>query len=115
MNDFLAEHRDGEAIDLNNLSTFFIAAAATLDYTIGRRAFRLGTQVNAAILDSVFVGVMERIQASSVGSIDKAAWEQAYDGLLANEDFIDAVTKATANEESVYVRLREARAAFSQL
>ncbi|AQA05020.1 hypothetical protein BVC93_24380 [Mycobacterium sp. MS1601] len=102
-------------MDLGAVSAVFRAAAATLNYTIGRRAFRLRTQVNAAILDSVFVATMGQITRSPAGAIDRGEWERAYERLLSNSRFIDAVTKATANEESVYVRLNEAREAFAGL
>nr|WP_255525369.1 DUF262 domain-containing protein [Mycolicibacterium sp. BK634] len=115
LNDFLGEHRNGENLDLAAISTLFRAAAAALNFAIGRRAFRLGTQVNAAILDSVFVAVMDRIRNGPKIDIDQHAWVEAYNNLLSSERFIDAVTKATANEESVSVRLEEARAAFSAL
>ncbi|MBI3213156.1 MAG: DUF262 domain-containing protein [Mycobacterium sp.] len=113
LNDFLGQHRNGEGLNLPRLSAVFAAAAATLEYSIGRRAFRLRTQVNAAILDAVFVAAMERIFASPIEELDPAKWAAAYDGLLKNSRFIDAVTKATANEESVEARLAEARAAFA--
>jgi hypothetical protein len=115
LNDFLGQHRRGEDLDLPELQSRFEAAADVILRTIGRRAFRLGTQVNAAILDSVFTGIMSRISQGSYEHVSDQEWQQAYDTLLKNENYIDAVTKATANEQSVSARLRASRDAFAEL
>lgn len=115
LNDFLGSNRDGSSIDLQEIARQFRGAAEVLADSLGNRAFRLGTQVNAAILDSVFVGVMERMKSPGAPAVSPEQWRAAYSSLLKNSDFIDAVTKATANEDSVAVRLSEARKAFSSL
>lgn len=115
LNDFLGKHRSGEHIDLQIIEELFKDGAEVIAKAIGRRAFRLRTQVNAAILDSVFVGVMGRLAAGKANSIPLAAWASAYDTLLTRESFLDAVTQATANEDSVETRLAEAKAAFATL
>ncbi|NYD56055.1 hypothetical protein BKA08_000293 [Nocardioides marinisabuli] len=115
LNDFLGKHRQGDYIDLAAVENLFEQSARILAEAIGRRAFRLRTQVNAAILDSVFVGVMERIAAGSSSTVPARAWAMAYDTLLKQESFLDAVTQATANEDSVETRLAAARAAFGKL
>lgn len=115
LNDFLGQHRSGEGVDLARLDGLFAQAAQVIAMSIGRRAFRLRTQVNAAILDSVFVGVMGRLASGDAESVEPAAWGRAYDELLAKERFLDAVTQATANEDSVATRLAEARDAFAAI
>jgi hypothetical protein len=115
LNDFLGQHRRGDELDLSALQHRFEAAADVILRAVGRRAFRLGTQVNAAILDSVFIGVMDRISQGEYDSIQNEDWQRAYDELLENENYIDAVTKATANEQSVNARLQASRKAFAQL
>ncbi|OCG75976.1 DUF262 domain-containing protein, partial [Microbacterium sediminis] len=106
LNDFLGNHRKGEGIDLVALKQRFRSSAQVLNKALGRRAFRLGTQVNAAILDSVFVGVMARLGGSDWEAIDTSSWLEAYESLIADEEYLQAVTKATANEESVSTRGR---------
>ncbi|MCT1394389.1 MULTISPECIES: DUF262 domain-containing protein [Microbacterium] len=113
LNEFLAKHRKGQGLDIGSLTQRFRSSALILNNALGRRAFRLGTQVNAAILDSVFVGVMERLMSPGWEGIDTAIWLDAYEALIADEDYLQAVTKATANEESVSTRLRLAREKFA--
>jgi len=81
---------------------------------IGARAFRpFGTSINAAVLESVMFGVASRI---STGSIANATGlKDAYDGLIASEPYKLAVTRSTANEESVTARLTAARMAFASV
>lgn len=113
LNDFLGRHRNGEGLDLDHLGDLFVRSASVLAKRA--RVFRLGTQVNAAILDSVFVGVMARLNAGSADAVTEGAWIGAYELLLQDDEFIEAVTKATANEESVETRLMKAHAAFAGL
>ena len=115
LNEFLGLHRTGENLPLQDLSALFKRAAEVIAGSLGKRAFRLGTQVNAAILDSVFVGVMERLAISEQKVIGKEEFLEAYGVLLLDAEYIDAVTKATANEPSVEMRLMKAREAFSSL
>lgn len=115
LNDFLGAHRYGENLDLRGASTLFKRSAKVLNDSLGKKAFRLGTQVNAAILDSVFVGVMSRLEAPNSDQIEKEDWARAYEQLIADDLYIQAVTKATANEESVSSRLQLARDRFGAL
>lgn len=111
LNNFLANHRNGEGVDLDCLGSLFTRAAAILSSR--NRIFRLRTQVNAAILDSVFVGLMHRLAISTTEDVPTERRLSAYDTLVGDPEFLDAVTKATANEESVGTRLRLAQAAFA--
>lgn len=115
LNDFLGEHRRGDGLDLDSLSDRFRKSAAILNQALGRRAFRLGRQVNAAILESVFVGVMARLTQPGWERISKETWTAAYASLVEDDAYLQAVTKATANEESVATRLRLAREKFAAL
>ncbi len=114
LNTFLANHRDGEDIDLPDLSQRFITATEILARSLDARPFRLGTQVNAAILESVFVGVMDRIAAGDdYVAIPASHWKANYEALIANPNYLKVVSKATANEEALARRLQLAREQFS--
>mgnify|MGYP001155944508 CR=1 FL=1 len=115
LNDFLGRHRDGEGLDLNELARLFTDAARVLFSALGTRAFRLGRQVNAAILESVFVGVMSRLTAPGWKDIPPEAWDAAYGNLLEDSAYLEAVTQATANETPVSRRLELSREQFGRL
>lgn len=115
LNDFLGGHREGNGLDLGQLERLFSEAADVVTRALGPRPFRLRTQVNAAILDSVMVSLMARLERPDSGGIPDESWAAAYSQLLMDEDYLDAVNKATANEESVNQRLTLAGEAFSVL
>ncbi|SDH51988.1 DUF262 domain-containing protein [Agrococcus jejuensis] len=112
LNDFLGRHRNSAELDLTMIADAFRSSAAVISAALGKRAFRLGTQVNAAILDSVFVGVMDRAHGGG-DALTPEDVSDAYQALLEDIDYMDAVTRATANEDSVETRLSLARAAFA--
>jgi hypothetical protein len=74
-------------------------------------AFRLVRALNAAVFDSVTVGVAKRITDNR--SIDNARVLAAYNDLLSNRDFRQACERATAREENVRTRLNAAIVAFA--
>jgi hypothetical protein len=115
LNDFLYNHRNAGGLDLNALSALFVSAAKIIAENFGERPLRLGYQINAAILESVFVGVMQRIDAGGSATIAGASWKSAYDALLKNQDYLAVVSKATANEEPVKQRLLLAGKEFAVL
>lgn len=115
LNNFLGTHRQAEGLDLVALSQRFRVSAQLMRDAIGERAFRIGRQVNAAILESVFVGVMHRLTQSAWEEISPEAWSRAYYELLADAKFMQAVEKATANEDSVRTRLSRSREIFGSL
>jgi hypothetical protein len=102
-------------LDLDRLDWLFLAAAKVVAQAFGPRPFRLRTQVNAAILDSVMVSLMGRLDRPGADAISDESWFAAYTDLLGNEVYLDAVNKATANEESVMQRLTLAGEAFGAL
>lgn len=102
------EKQDQETI------TMAFASAIDLVYkTIGTHAFRLKTALNAAVFDSVMVGLSKRL--SQKPPIDEGRIAAAYKILLSNEKFLAAVSKATAREDQVRSRLDLATDAFATL
>ena len=78
-----------------------------------RRAFRIRTALNAAVFDSVMVGLARRLKHGHIE--DWAEVADAYGNLLSDPDYEGAIRKATANEENVATRLRLATQAFADV
>ncbi|GGE86535.1 DUF262 domain-containing protein [Mycetocola zhadangensis] len=112
LNTFLGDHRNGEGLDLEGLSRQFTEAARILASSLGERPFRLGTRVNAAILESVFVAVMDFVASGAHVDLPDEWWKATYDTLLTNQAYLESVSKATANEDTVARRLALTRDAF---
>lgn len=77
------------------------------------RAFRLGDgrTVNAAVLDSMTVGLARRVNCSEAPML--SAIGEAHDFLVEDEEYLQAVTQGTSDENSVNKRLIVATEAFA--
>lgn len=113
LNNYLARNRERSEADARELVATFRKAAETINGQIGTRAFRPVRPLNAAVLDSIMVGMMRRVAGDPLANTDHVA--TAYDSLLQNGDYLAATTSSTAAEEAVAARLRLATEAFSHI
>ena len=97
--DFLAESTDIFALTMDS----FMSA-------LGGRAFRLERAINAAIFDSMSVGLARKI-ASSDHPPDPEQTKLAHRFLLEDTDYLEAVSQSTADERSVTMRMEKSRRA----
>ena len=112
LNKYAAANRDLQLQNADELRTIFIATTTVLHQALGRQAFRLKNAINAAVFDSVMVGVALRILAD--GKIrDHDGLKSQYESLLGSPDYVAAVEKSTADEEQVRTRLRLAEDAMA--
>jgi len=112
LNDFASdEEKTVSPTALEELKRLFRASIDIIFKAKGRSAFRPDRALNAAVLEAVVVGLSERIRSKSIDpDITKVAL--SYDALLKNENFTKAISTATAREENVETRQREAIEAF---
>jgi len=114
LNRYTAANRNLELQSEEEIVEIFDQTTEVVLSSLGNRAFRLKRAVNAAVLDSVMVGVAVRLMEG--GPIeDEQALKKRYEELLGDEDYVFAVERATSNVESVRTRIRLAREAFSDL
>jgi Protein of unknown function DUF262 len=95
------------------LKTVFQNTVSTILKGIGVRAFRPKTSVNAAVLDSVMVGLATRLAQGPVTAHDRL--KVAYEALLLNASYAQATIHSTSDEESVRQRLQLAKDAFAKV
>lgn len=105
LNDFMAKHRDATDVSLNRAGTRFRLAVDLLAAGPGRDAFRRtgGAQVNVAKAEAMLVGLMRRLDRSPEPTVEQVS--EAVSSLSANRNLEDAISKATADEDSVRTRL----------
>jgi hypothetical protein len=113
LNRYMASNRALSKQPEEQLQKVFETTVSTILRAIGARAFRPKNAVNAAVLDSVMVGVAAR-QASSPITSD-AEFKAAYARLLADVQYQEATTRSTADEENVRKRLQLATEAFAKV
>lgn len=113
LNRYMAVNKDLQGQSDAELKKTFDGVVSIIKRAIGLRAFRPKSAVNAAVLDSVMVGIASRLVAGPIKSEDRIL--SAYNTLLANADYQEAITRSTADEENVRTRLRLAREAFANV
>lgn len=112
LNDFLGDHQNLEGLDKARIESTFAATSEVVARGIGEHAFRLTNAVNAALVDSVMVGVAKRLESGPIKKPEQL--RKSYEVLLADEEFETAIGRATADEERVRTRLSKAEAAFAK-
>lgn len=113
LNRYMAHNRDLERQSAFDIREIFEPTIALVQEILGNRAFRLGRALNAAVFESVMVGLARRLRYGPIE--DLAALRYQYDALLTNPAFLSGITKATANEQRVAERFSAANDSFAQL
>jgi hypothetical protein len=114
LNRYMATNRHLKKQSRRDLVKIFTDTTRTILDGIGTRAFRPQRAVNAAVVDSVMVGVAKRILAK--GPVRSPAQLKAhFDQLMDDKDYIAAIETSTAQEANVYRRLTIAEATFANV
>jgi hypothetical protein len=108
---FAQRHREPGGAEAAKMKNTFVAAVQLIFHAKAKKAFRLGRALNAAVFDSVMVGVSERLDSGPL--LNSEQLRIAYDMLLSDKDYLASVSKATAREDQVSARLKKARDAFA--
>lgn len=103
LNRYAAANRDLTLQSESQLRDIFESTVVIALKSLGDKAFRLKTAINAAVMDSIMVGLGHRLLAR--GPInDLESLKYKYDQLLQNAEYLSAVESATADEENVKKR-----------
>ena len=114
LNRHIAKNRHLKLHSANQLTQVFTKAIELIHAYLDNKPFRPKRHLNAAVLDSVMVGVAKRLEKG--GICDREGFRKQYQSLLENEEF-SAITTAggTAGQESVRQRIQMATDAFRDL
>lgn len=114
LNNFVAEYRDLQRLNYEDLETSFRRASELIASAEGRSAVRyLSSQVNAALTEALFVGLMRRLDFQQGIAADDVM--RAINDIQNNRELQVAISRATANEESVKTRLEVATKRFATI
>jgi len=111
LNSFMGFNRKLKHHDSQSLKSAFIPTIQFIHKALGDRAFRPERSLNAAVYDSIMVGTAKRLSKKSID--DAKAYLKAYENLLANTEYLSAITTATADESNVILRINKAVDIFS--
>ena len=110
LNDFSDKMNKAPREKLTELQEIFGRSMDVVGTNIPR-AFRLVRALNAAVFDSVTVGIAKRMTTNR--PLDGARVLTAYSALLSNVEYRQACERSTSTEENVRTRLDAAIAAFA--
>ncbi|MBI3877817.1 MAG: DUF262 domain-containing protein, partial [Verrucomicrobia bacterium] len=113
LNKFAAKNRNPSQQELENLRASFCATIDVVFDCVGEEAFRPERALNAAVFDSVMVGVARRLERGKISHPDQV--KTAYRHLLANDNYVAVVTGPTADKALVDKRIELATAAFASV
>jgi hypothetical protein len=112
LNRYMAANRSLQKQNEDIIRPLFEKTVKAIRLGIGDKAFRpFGGAVNAAVMDSVLYGVASRLASGPLA--EPGVIRAPYESLLREKDFLAAVTKATADVESVNARLNLAKKFFA--
>ena len=111
LNDFMCHNRNCQQYDADTLSDLFNSSLNLIVQAIGREAFRKANAVNAAVFDSMMIGVAKRLAISPL-SVEEC--RAKYERLMSDDEYIDFTFGATADEKKVKGRINKAIDVFTQ-
>lgn len=112
LNDYSAKMNKASSDTLADHGRLFNDTIRNIRSALNGRAFRPARSLNAAVFDSVMVGVADRL---SKGSLSPLRLASAYEALLASDGYKKGWVRATADEETVRTRMEAAIEAFSAI
>jgi hypothetical protein len=113
LNKFSQAHRKADGDFLAAAQHEFTDTIDVVFKSIGPRAFRPIGPINAAVFDSVMVGLARRLDVSTID--DPQSVKEAYSQLLDDPEYQALVSQSTSDENNVRVRIKKAVDTFSQI
>lgn len=113
LNNFMGANRDLKLYDEETIGNAFFRTIEIIHEQFGSKAFKPKGALNAAILDSLLVGVATRLRDGAI--TNSHSLQKAYYELLDNDEYRQATETATTDEENVQKRLMIAIHAFKNV
>ena len=111
LNRFMGGNRGFQKVTKEKCVKAFLPTVTLVATTLAQRAFRPERALNAAVFDSVMVGLARRLQRGEVKHPKTVA--NSYDSLLSDDEFKAAVRAGTSDEPNVTLRLNKASKTFA--
>ncbi len=114
INRFTTKYRNPDEAFLQECKSVFTDTIGVIYQVIGEDAFRPRQAINAAVFDSVMIGLANRLVISSERP-DPDAIRHQYASLLANEEYLRLVLESTSHEGNVKERIRKSIECFNAI
>ncbi len=113
LNKFMGRRRGLDSVTLEHFAILFNKTVALAHRAIGRKAFRPLKAINAAVFDSVMVGLARRIEKGDVKNLKRIA--EKHVALLKVPEYWKAIETATTDEEAIKTRIEKATQHFADV
>ncbi len=113
LNKYMSKNRNLGCQNKDELERVFRSTTSFLKDCVGEEAFKPFGSLNAAVLDSVMVGVAKRIECGSIGNCNEV--KNKLQGLFKNEAYVEAVKTGTSEEGKVGTRQKLALEALADI
>jgi uncharacterized protein with ParB-like and HNH nuclease domain len=114
LNKYAGANRNADPAKFDRLGAIFCETIDAFVESLDVRSFRLTKSLNVAVYDSCMVGLSSRILERAKGIIDPAKVSVAYRNLLKNIEYIEKVSRSTADDAFVSRRMELAIQQFSE-
>lgn len=98
---------------LTEAEQIFTKTIELVHQSLDGKAFRPERALNAALFDSVMVGLAHRIAQETV--INPTSVKKAYDALLTDKEFTELISQHTSDDSNVKRRIQIATSAFADV
>ena len=112
-NEFASKNREADDDRLDYWQTTFEGSISLLYKVVGKKIFRPEKTINAAVFDSVMVGMARRLSSGVI--TDESSIKNQYDTLLDKAEYMERVSRSTADERYVKERIELATEAFAKV
>jgi hypothetical protein len=113
LNSFASGHNKPSVEFLKDIEKIFLDTIDMAHKALGAKSFRVVRAINAAVFDSIMVGLARRLNQGPITDI--ASLKVAYATLMKNPEYLKATSKGTSDEATVAFRLDLSTKAFSQI
>lgn len=113
LNKFATKHTNADKDFLKESKKIFIDTIDVAFKSFGTSAFRPERALNAAVFDSVMMGLAKRVAKGPIDDVQQLLL--SYSKLFEDSEYMRAVFQATSNEASVETRIGKAIKAFANI
>ena len=106
LNMFMQSNRGLNRFSAQELDNLVYPSIQMISQTLGKKAFRLGSGVNAALFDCVMIGLSKRIQAGVIN--DPLSFSKLYKELISDAAFTILTKDGTSDAVTVRNRIKMA-------
>lgn len=113
LNGFASRHKKPSEEFLKEVEKVFKDTIDVAKKALGTKSFRVVRSINAAVFDSIMVGIARRLKQGQISDFD--AMRKSYEELKQDSNYLKATSKGTSDEAAVMSRLNLATKAFSEI